>query len=135
LEGKGFGAWLRGLPMLPEGSPVLLYTGKPKSSQWNYLAVVDLDIGTSDLQQCADSIMRVRAKYLWSLGRAIQIKQLSANPKHWDGGDWKAYRRYRNGVMAKTGTLTMAARMKKATTGHWLQPGEVVVQGGSPGMR
>jgi hypothetical protein len=121
--------------MLPEGSPVLLYTGKPKSSQWGYLVVVDLDVGTSDLQQCADSIMRVRAKYLWSLGRASQGNQLSANPKHWDGGEWKAYRRYRNGVMAKTGTLTMAARMKKATTGHWLQPGEVVVQGGSPGMR
>jgi hypothetical protein len=103
--------------MLPEGWPVLLYTGKPKSSQWGYLVVVDLDVGTSDLQQCADLIMRVRAEYLWSLGRASQVNQLSANPKHWDGGDWKAYRRYRNGVMAKTGTLTMAARMKRCRLG------------------
>ncbi|MSP93450.1 MAG: hypothetical protein EXR79_16940 [Myxococcales bacterium] len=133
LEGKGFGAWLRGLPMLPEGSPVLLWTGAPKPRQDQHVAVVDLDVGNQNLQQCADAVIRLRAEYLWAMGRASHVNQLPANPKHWEGGVWKAFRRHLNGVMAMTGSASMDAHMKKAPAGHRLQPGDVLVQGGFPG--
>lgn len=133
LGDNAFGAWLRGLPMLPEGSPVLLWNGAPKPRQDLHVASVDLDVGNQNLQQCADAIIRLRAEYLWSIGRAREVNKLPANPKRWEGGDWKAYRRYLNGVMAMTGSASMDAHMKKARTGHRLQPGDVLVQGGFPG--
>ena len=32
-------------------------------------AVIDLDLVKGDLQQCADTILRLRAEYLWAAGR------------------------------------------------------------------
>ena len=62
--------WLRHLPLLPRHSPVRSYDGKvvlPAGSP-AIVAVVDLDVGRRDLQQCWDSILRLRAEYLWQAG-------------------------------------------------------------------
>lgn len=68
------------------------------------------------------------------VGRATSsVKQLPVNPKHWEGDDWKPYHRYKNGVMAMTGSASMGTHMKKAPAGHRLQPGNLLVQDGSPG--
>jgi hypothetical protein len=40
---------------------VLLYNGAPKFRQDVHAAVIDIDVGTRDLQQCADATMRLRA--------------------------------------------------------------------------
>lgn len=133
LDGKGFGAWLRGLPLLPQGSPVFLWDGLPKPYQIGHFAVVDLDVGKQNLQQCADAIMRLRAEYLWATGRAGEVNALPGNSVKWQGSGWPAFRRYLNGVMAVTGSATMDARMHKAPKGHRLLPGDVLVQGGHPG--
>ena len=63
---ESYGHWLRNLPLKPEGAPVLLYSGKRKSSQNLHTAVIDIDVGNADLQQCADAIIRFRAEYLFS---------------------------------------------------------------------
>lgn len=67
-EPDGFGAWLRGLPLAPAGTPILQHDGGAASGQWMAAAVVDIDVGAADLQQCADSIIRLRAEYLFSRG-------------------------------------------------------------------
>ncbi len=61
-----FGGWLRGLPLQPAGAQVHQYNGRLNGEQRAHAAVVDLDVGTRDLQQCADTIMRLRAEYLFS---------------------------------------------------------------------
>lgn len=48
--------------MLPEGSPVLLWNGAPKPRQDLHVAVVDLVVGHTKVQECADAIMRLRAE-------------------------------------------------------------------------
>ncbi len=54
--------------MKPAGAPVLTYTGAPKWRQDVHVAVIDIDVGKRDLQQCADAIMRLRGEWLYGRG-------------------------------------------------------------------
>jgi hypothetical protein len=69
LPAGSFGHWLRQLPLKPGQPPVYLHDGRPKGNQQAQAAVLDLDTGPRDLQQCADAVMRLRAEYL-QIGRA-----------------------------------------------------------------
>ncbi|APR77648.1 Hypothetical protein A7982_02995 [Minicystis rosea] len=71
LDADGFGAWLRRLPLAPPGTSVVSYRGDLilPADHANLAAVVDLDIGARDLQQCADSIIRLHAEWLYARGR------------------------------------------------------------------
>ena len=85
-----FCTWLRGLPLKPPGSPVLYFDGKPKKSSVVYAAVVDLDVGKTDLQQCADAVIRLRAEYLWAAGRSAEIEFPLTNGTHVPWSRWAA---------------------------------------------
>lgn len=65
VEAGSFGAWLRALPLKPTAD-VALYDGRPVTDHGTAAAVIDIDVGRSDLQQCADAVMRLRAEYLYS---------------------------------------------------------------------
>jgi Domain of unknown function (4846) len=77
-----FADWLRHLPLAPAGTTVTLYDGRPLLDQSIIAAVVDIDTGTSDLQQCADAVMRLRAEFLYSRGllAAIGFALLDGQP-------------------------------------------------------
>jgi len=66
-----FGAWLRGLPLRPPGTPVRSYRGEQlhPGDDPRIAAVVELDVGSRDLQQCADSVMRLDAEWRYAAGR------------------------------------------------------------------
>ncbi|MGB9867791.1 MAG: DUF4846 domain-containing protein, partial [Bacillota bacterium] len=68
-----FAHYLRNLPLKPHGSEVRYYDGRVKPNAGAYEAVVQMDIGTRDLQQCADAVMRLRAEYLYGQGRFNEI--------------------------------------------------------------
>jgi hypothetical protein len=61
-----FAEWLRELPLKPADSAVTLHDGRPVADHGTVAAVVDIDVGRSDLQQCADAVMRLRAEYLFN---------------------------------------------------------------------
>jgi len=65
-EDGSFGKWLRHLPLKPSDSGVVLHDGRPVADHDTVAAVIDIDVGRSDLQQCADAVMRLRAEYLFS---------------------------------------------------------------------
>jgi uncharacterized protein DUF4846 len=69
-----FAEWLRYLPLKPDGAPVLLFDGKPKPNQNLHAAVIDIDVGKRDLQQCADAVIRLRAEYLYAGGAAERAR-------------------------------------------------------------
>lgn len=79
VDPASFGHWLRHLPLKPGCPDVRLFDGRPKSNQAAQHAVVDIDVGKRDLQQCADAVMRLRAEYLWHCQRddAIHFHFLS----------------------------------------------------------
>ena len=73
LPDSSFGGWLRNLP-LKKGRPrVMLYNGNPKVNQNAHYAVIDIDTGKKDLQQCADAVIRLRAEYLYQRRNYSQI--------------------------------------------------------------
>ena len=66
VAADSWGEWLRWQPLRPSRTPALLYNGRLKDPQNVIAAVVDIDPGTQDLQQCADTVIRLRAEYLFS---------------------------------------------------------------------
>ncbi len=153
-----FAAWLRSLPMLPEGSPVLLHDGGRKGRQDVHVAVVDIDVGTRDLQQCADAVMRLRAEYLWAVGRAdeVHFDFTSGDEARWDryrqgyrasvkGNDvtWPkraepdashgTFRRYMDLVFTYAGTHSLSKELVPVDDPLAVQAGDVYIQGGFPG--
>lgn len=61
---SSFGNYLQSLPLKPAGTRVKYYDNRLKAANV-YDAVVDLDIGKKDLQQCADAVIRLRAEFLY----------------------------------------------------------------------
>ncbi len=123
--------------MKPTGAPVLTYTGAPKSRQDVHAAVVDIDIGNRDLQQCADAVMRLRAEWLYGSGRATEIafndtdgkrRAFKSQPKK----DYPAFRKYMNLVFAYAGTWSLERELKSSAL-DTLAPGDVFIKGGFPG--
>ena len=61
-----FGTWIRNLPLRPPNTPVYLYNHELKANQSVHEAVLELDTGKRNLQQCADAVMRIYAEYQYS---------------------------------------------------------------------
>lgn len=155
VEPGSFAAWLRGLPLKPVGSDVHLYTGAPKWRQDVHVAVVDIDVGKRDLQQCADAIMRLRAEWLYGSGRASQIAfnytgggrvgfgkwakgyRPSQSGKSWRkrakaNGGYGSFRRYMTQVFAYAGTYSLSKELRRVAPSN-MQIGDVFIKGGFPG--
>lgn len=65
VEDTSLGAFLRRYEMKDDGSQVMLYDGTYKKNQDAHVAIFKLPLENYDLQQCADSIIRVYAEYFW----------------------------------------------------------------------
>jgi hypothetical protein len=151
-----FAAFLRALPLKPAGTPVLLHTGKPKWQQGAHAAVVDIDTGTENLQQCADAIMRLRAEWQWAAGRARDIGFALTGGRRvawsrWAGGErpndkgtaWRrasaadasyaALRRYLRHVYTYAGTYSLERELVAVKPGNLPAIGDVIIMGGFPG--
>jgi hypothetical protein len=90
MNPNSWGNYLRNLPLKPDGSDVLTYSGAAKANHQTYLAVVNLPIGTKDLHQCADAVMRLRAEYLFSQAKFNEIAFRQASGKTISYTTWLA---------------------------------------------
>ena len=147
--------WLRSLPLKPQGTPIRLYTGALKPHQDSHAAVIDIDIGNRDLQQCADAVIRLRAEWLWSQrrlgdiaftytggGRVAYARWAQGERPTPDGRVWKpvgaadasyaAFRKYLEHVMSYAGTASLEKELKPVRVEE-LSIGDVFIKGGFPG--
>lgn len=133
---ESFGAWLRALPLLPPGTPVHLYDGTLKPRQDVHAAVIDLDVGPRDLQQCADAVMRLRAEWLYARGKTITFHPDPGKPRalvfEARSHDRRAFEKYLVRLFADAGTASLAAELRAVPAAD-VQPGDVLIQGGYPG--
>jgi hypothetical protein len=97
LAAGSFGAWLRELPLEPGHSVVHLYDGTAKASQSLHVAVIAIDVGKRDLQQCADAVIRLRAEYMFANGQAETVCFRAVS------GDAMPYASYRRGLRPPKG--------------------------------
>jgi hypothetical protein len=158
LPRASFGAWLRSLPLKPAGAPVRLHTGVLKPRQDVHVAVIDIDVGTRDLQQCADAVMRLRAEWLFASGRSADIAFNDTGAgkpmafSRWAAGErpravgntltWSAkaapdagyasFRRYMDTVFTWAGTHSLAMELAAKPVAN-LAAGDVFIKGGFPG--
>ncbi|CAM2010805.1 DUF4846 domain-containing protein [Acanthopleuribacter pedis] len=149
--------WLRGLPLKPGVPPVRFFDGRRKPNDV-HLAVVDIDVGQRDLQQCADAVMRLRAEYLWSQQRRNEIAfnftsgdkarwsdwaegqrpRINGNKVSWSSraaanASYPIFRRYLNTVFTYAGSYSLAKELKKVADPGRILPGDVFIIGGFPG--
>jgi hypothetical protein len=83
VEKESFGAFLRTLPLAAPNTPVLSYYGEVirRGDHPNVAAVVAIDIGSRDLQQCADAIIRLHAEYRYARGHRDHVYRAASGTK------------------------------------------------------
>lgn len=108
-----FAQFVRNLELLPDGSEVTTYRGTAAAFQ-NAAAVFAMDVGTEDLQQCADSVMRLYCEYLYQAGQEDLISFSLTNGMEFSYTDWKAGRR-----LIAAGSFSTLLKLGSASDGSY----------------
>jgi hypothetical protein len=151
-----WGEWLRWLPLLPAGTKARHFDGTLKNRQEVVAAVVNIDVGKTDLQQCADAVIRLRAEYLFSqdpnkihfhltsgydfwfsdylAGKTFRVKseQVLPTPKPAEAPTHAALARYLVPTFGYAGTMSLSRELRRVPLAQ-VQPGDVLIHGGAPG--
>jgi hypothetical protein len=130
-----FAAWLRKIPVKKD-TRVYLYNGQLKKNQEAQYAVLDVPVGKKDLQQCADAVMRLRAQYLYDHKRYNEISFSDNSSKRYTcagGVDSTHFERYLEQVYGMCGTASLEKQLHPVRQFSAIQPGDVLIKGGSPG--
>jgi len=158
LPQMSFGHWLRHLPLKRGRPPVMLFNGTRKGNQSAHVAVVDIDVGTSDLQQCADAVIRLRAEYVYSQARYENIRFdftsgdeasfgrwmegyrpiVRGNKVSWTrsaspDSSYSGFREYLNSVFTYAGTYSLSLELTPVSDLEDVSGGDVFILGGFPG--
>lgn len=131
VAGNSFGAYLRSIE-LKSDKTVYLYNGQKKTNQSAQYAVVNLSTGTKDLQQCADAVMRLRAEYLKQQKLPVCFFDNAGKSYCWENYKQRGWQSYLETVFGMCGTLSLEKQLRPLKW-QYLQPGDVVIKGGSPG--
>lgn len=158
VRDNSFAKWLRHLPMKTENNTVYLYDGRIKPNQNAHYRVLNIDVGNRNLQQCADAIMRLRAEYLFSIGRYDEIAfhftsedlvkysdwidglrpRVKGNHVSWIQGDrtgvsYSSFRKYLRMVFIYAGSWSLSRELRVVHQPENIRIGDIFIQGGFPG--
>lgn len=151
-----FAEYIRNIELKPDGTEVKYFDGREKPGKV-YTAVMNIDVGDRDLQQCADAVMRIRSEYLYKMGMYDKIKYhfvsgFLADYKTWMNGyrinvdgnnaswvkkaepskDYKSFRQYLDMVFAYASTVSLEKELKSVSPED-MQIGDVFIKGSLPG--
>lgn len=106
VTADAFGSWLQQREVHSPGRPVRTWDGQVVG---HHARVIDMPLVRGDLQQCADSAIRLRAEWLQAQGQPVMFHATSGDPMPWSrfaGGETP--RAEGNGLSWTAGS-----------TGHW----------------
>ena len=157
VQEVSFQNYLRTLKLKPAGSLVKYYNGATKPNHNVYEAVVDLGIGTRDLHQCADALMRLKAEYLWKNGKYEEIHfnftngfrvdykewmkgkrvVIDGNKTNWNNrsnpsNTYRDFWKYMELIFAYAGTASLEKELVKVEEAE-AEIGDILIRGGFPG--
>lgn len=158
IEKSSFAEWLRYLPVKDQSEKVRYYNGALKSNQNVHFAIINIDVGSRDLQQCADAVMRLKAEYNysrqeyskihfnftsgdkvafddWSKGKKPKINGNSvtfSNAGRTIDTSYPNFRKYMNMIFNYAGTMSLSKELKSVDLKD-MRIGDVFIQGGFPG--
>jgi hypothetical protein len=156
LARGSWGEWLRYLPLSPPGTLARTYSGALKKPADVVAAVVNIDVGTRDLQQCADAVIRLRAEYGFSqdpnrihfqlttgynfrfsdyvAGKTFKVvgEDVTAARKPVEAPTHAVLARYLVSTFGYAGTLSLRRELRAVPLAT-VQPGDVLIRGGAPG--
>jgi hypothetical protein len=147
--------FLKSIP-LKSDKTVYLFNGIKKGNQQAQYAVMDMDIGHKDLQQCADAVMRIRGEYLFGkkdfshisfnftngfvcdfehYAQGYRIKT-NGNACSWskqkpESYAYNTFRQYLDVVYAYAGTKSLHQQLKSIPVAN-IHPGAVFIQTRNP---
>jgi hypothetical protein len=149
-----FAAYLQNLPLKPASAQTKTYTGAIARTDAYTAAVVDMSVGSQDLQQCADAVIRLRAEYQFQQKdyKAISFNFTSgfkcdfihyADGYRYGNERWvlkgkkdysyASFMRYMTLVFSYAGTLSLQKELNSVSNAADLKIGDVFIKGGSPG--
>jgi len=138
-DSNSFEYYLQNFKLRTSDKTVYLYNGEPKSNQNVQYAVLDIDVGTKDLQQCADAVMRLRGEYLYSKKKysEIHFNFLSdGKPRYFleyskNDTSYKIFRKYMDYIFSYANTGSLNDEMKSVAIDN-MQIGDVFIQKRTP---
>ena len=129
-----------------------------KPNQDAHFAVVDIDVGDKNLQQCADAVIRLRAEYLYSLGSYERIHFnftsgdradftkwadgyrpiVKGNDVRWSKSgaadtSYASFRNYLDRVFMYAGSYSLSEELHRVQDVNQMRIGDVFIEGGFPG--
>ena len=152
--------YLQNLKLQDFGKPILKYDGSEISDQKHHVGILTYDIGTTDLQQCADALIRLRAEYLFKNEKYsdIHFRFTSGDNYSWETyskgirpiingnsvrfsqngssnqlNNYQELRKYLDIIYTYAGTISLARDLKEDNNKKELEIGDLIITPGSPG--
>lgn len=157
-EPGSFSEFLIRLPLHPPGFPIRDYRGIPLEKQYNHVAILNVEVGSKDLQQCADAWIRLYAEYLWIQKRYDEIVFQFTSQQFFAWNDYKngirtteikdkvrfsksakydeSYENFRNYlkvIFQYAGTISLDRESRLVTKNQDIKTGDFLIIPGSPG--
>lgn len=153
-----FSDFLQNFPLHPPHFPVRDFTGFPITQQNHHIALLRIDVGTKDLQQCADAWMRLYAEYLWlnrrfdeigfeftsgqffswnDYSKGIRTQELKKKVRFINIGktenSYESFQNYLEIVFRYAGTISLDRESVPVSNNAAIRTGDFLIKPGSPG--
>lgn len=157
-EPGSFSEFLTNFTLHPPNLPVRDFTGVPIEEQQHHVAILKIDVGEKNLQQCADAWIRLYAEYLWLNRRFDDIGFEFTSTQFFAWDDYKIgyrtkevnkkvsfintgkfddsyenFQKYLEVIFRYAGTISLDVESDPVKDNGSIRAGDFIIKPGSPG--